>query len=74
MSSYRTWWQHRYLLPDVRGLQRLRRDQRLPHQQIRLPGAGIAFPLPVSGRINKTNPAAMASGTYTDVLQVTLSW
>lgn len=41
---------------------------------VTLPGAGTAFPLPVFGRINKTNPAAMASGTYTDVLQVTLSW
>ena len=41
---------------------------------VTLPGAGAAFPLPVFGRVNKTNPAAMASGTYTDVLQVTLSW
>lgn len=41
---------------------------------VTIPGAGTAFPLPVFGRINKTNPAAMASGTYTDVLQVTLSW
>ena len=41
---------------------------------ITLPGTGAAFPLPVFGRINKTSAAAMASGTYTDVLQVTLSW
>lgn len=41
---------------------------------ITLPGTGAAFPLPVFGRINKTSAAAMASGTYTDVLQVTLAW
>jgi spore coat protein U-like protein len=41
---------------------------------ITLPGTGAAFPLPVYGRINKTSANAMASGTYTDVLQVTLSW
>ncbi|WP_326541515.1 spore coat protein U domain-containing protein, partial [Pseudorhodoferax sp.] len=41
---------------------------------ITLPGTGAALPLPIFGRINKTSAAAMASGTYTDVLQVTLSW
>lgn len=39
-----------------------------------LPGTGAALPLPVFGRINKTNPNAVPAGTYTDVLQVTLSW
>ncbi len=39
-----------------------------------LPGTGAALPLPVFGRINKTTPNAMAAGTYTDVLQVTLTW
>ena len=39
-----------------------------------LPGTGAAFPLPIFGRVNKTNPAAMAAGSYTDVLQVTLAW
>ncbi|WP_326541517.1 Csu type fimbrial protein, partial [Pseudorhodoferax sp.] len=38
---------------------------------ITLPGTGAALPLPIFGRINKTSAAAMASGTYTDVLQVT---
>ena len=41
---------------------------------ITLPGTGTAFSLPIYGRINKTSSAAMASGTYADVLQVTLSW
>ncbi|APW44747.1 hypothetical protein RS694_07730 [Rhodoferax saidenbachensis] len=39
-----------------------------------LPGTGAPFPLPIFGRINKTSVNAMPSGTYTDVLQVTLSW
>jgi spore coat protein U-like protein len=39
-----------------------------------LPGTGAAFPLPIFGRINKTTANAIAAGTYTDVLQVTLSW
>nr|WP_145550061.1 spore coat U domain-containing protein [Variovorax boronicumulans] len=41
---------------------------------VTLPGTGIALPLPIYGRINKTSPAALASGTYTDVVQVTLAW
>lgn len=41
---------------------------------VTLPGTGAALPLPIYGRINKTSGAAMNSGTYTDVLQVTLSW
>ncbi|RCW65195.1 Csu type fimbrial protein [Pseudorhodoferax soli] len=41
---------------------------------VTLPGTGVALPLPIYGRINKTSPAALVSGTYTDVLQVTLAW
>ena len=41
---------------------------------VALPGTGSAFPLPIFGRVNKTSTSAMAAGTYTDVLQVTLSW
>lgn len=41
---------------------------------VALPGTGSAFPLPIFGRVNKTSNSAMAAGTYTDVLQVTLSW
>lgn len=41
---------------------------------VTLPGTGDALPLPIFGRIHKTSPAALTSGTYTDVLQVTLSW
>lgn len=39
-----------------------------------LPGTGAAFALPIFGRVNKTSTNAMPSGTYSDVLQVTLSW
>lgn len=39
-----------------------------------LTNTGAALPLPVYGRVNKTSPNALAAGTYTDVLQVTLSW
>lgn len=39
-----------------------------------LPGTGAPINLPVHGRINKTNPSGMTSGSYVDVLQVTLSW
>lgn len=39
-----------------------------------LPGTGAPFALPIFGRVNKTSVNAMPSGTYTDVLQVTLSW
>ena len=41
---------------------------------VTLPGTGAAFTLPVYGRINKTSANAMPSGTYSDTLQVTLSW
>lgn len=41
---------------------------------VTLPPAGTAFALPVFGRIHKTSGNAMAPGTYTDVLQVTISW
>ncbi|WP_295956859.1 spore coat protein U domain-containing protein [Rhodoferax sp.] len=39
-----------------------------------LPGTGAPVALPVFGRINKTSSSAMTSGTYVDVLQVTLTW
>ena len=39
-----------------------------------LPGTGAPFALPIFGRVNKTNVNAMPSGTYSDVLNVTLSW
>ena len=41
---------------------------------VTLPGTGAPFPLPIFGRINKTSVNALPLGTYTDVLQVTLSW
>ncbi len=41
---------------------------------VSLPGTGAAIALPVYGRINKTSLNALAAGTYTDVLQVTLAW
>ncbi|KQP18425.1 hypothetical protein ASF43_11515 [Pseudorhodoferax sp. Leaf267] len=37
-----------------------------------LPGTGASFPLPIFAKVNKTSPAALTAGTYTDVLQVTL--
>ena len=39
-----------------------------------LPGTGAAVALPVFGRVNKTSANALLSGTYVDVLQVTISW
>ena len=39
-----------------------------------LPGTGAPFALPIFGRINKTSTSALPAGTYSDVLQVTLSW
>lgn len=41
---------------------------------VTLPGTGAPFALPIFGRVNKTSVNAMASGTYSDVLQVTLAW
>lgn len=41
---------------------------------VALAGTGVATSLPVFGRIHKTHGGAMPSGTYADVLQVTLSW
>lgn len=41
---------------------------------ITMPGTGAAIGLPIYGRINKTSANAITSGTYSDVLQVTLSW
>ncbi|WP_427306045.1 Csu type fimbrial protein [Cupriavidus sp. H39] len=35
---------------------------------------GTATPLPIYGRINKTSPAALTAGTYTDTLAVTVAW
>lgn len=39
-----------------------------------LPGTGASVDLPIFGRINKTSSNAMPTGTYVDVLQVTLTW
>ncbi len=39
-----------------------------------LPGTGAPVGLPVFGRVNKTSVNAIAAGTYTDVLQVTVAW
>lgn len=39
-----------------------------------LPGTGAPIGLPVFGRVNKTTVNAITPGTYTDLLQVTLSW
>lgn len=35
---------------------------------------GSAFPLPIYGLVNKTDPAALPAGTYSDQLQVTLTF
>ncbi len=41
---------------------------------VTLPGTGAPFGLPVYGRINKTSANALPAGTYSDALQVLLSW
>lgn len=41
---------------------------------VTLPGTGAPAALPVYGRVNKTSVNALATGTYTDVLQVTIAW
>ncbi|WP_326540973.1 spore coat protein U domain-containing protein [Pseudorhodoferax sp.] len=41
---------------------------------VSLNATGGAFALPVFGRVHKTHAGAVASGTYADTLQVTLSW
>lgn len=39
-----------------------------------IPDVGQPFNLPIYGRINKTSPAALPSGTYTDSLVVTITF
>ena len=41
---------------------------------VAVPTPGNAFALPVYGVANKTSSSALAAGTYTDVLNVTLGW
>ena len=41
---------------------------------IAIPITGAAFVLPIFGLVNKTTPEALPSGTYTDQLQVTLTF
>ncbi|MEN2468434.1 SCPU domain-containing protein [Burkholderia stabilis] len=36
--------------------------------------AGTALALPIYGVVNKTSTSALAAGTYTDVLNVTVGW
>ncbi|AOK30026.1 spore coat protein [Burkholderia singularis] len=43
-------------------------------QAVAVPTPGAAFQLPVYGVANKTSTSALAAGTYTDVLNVTLGW
>ncbi|CAJ2949248.1 spore coat protein U domain-containing protein [Burkholderia pseudomallei] len=43
-------------------------------QSVAVPTPGAAFELPLYGVVNKTNASALAAGTYTDVLNVTLGW
>ncbi|WP_175691191.1 Csu type fimbrial protein [Burkholderia anthina] len=43
-------------------------------QQVPVPSPGSAFDLPIYGIANKTSSSALAAGTYTDVLNVTLGW
>lgn len=42
-------------------------------QSIATPSSG-PVDLPIYGRVNKTDPGALATGTYTDQLLVTLTW
>lgn len=41
---------------------------------IAVPITGSAFVLPIYGRVNKSTPEALPAGTYTDQLQVTLTF
>jgi len=41
---------------------------------IAVPVNGAAFPLPIYGQINKTDPTALPAGMYTDTLQVTVTY
>ena len=43
-------------------------------QTIPVPTPGTAFDLPIYGVANKTSMSALAAGTYTDELNVTLGW
>ncbi|KWF08143.1 spore coat protein U domain-containing protein [Burkholderia pseudomultivorans] len=43
-------------------------------QAVAVPTPGAAFELPIYGVANKTSSSALAAGTYTDVLNVTLGW
>ncbi|MCA8089366.1 spore coat U domain-containing protein [Burkholderia anthina] len=43
-------------------------------QAVAVPSPGAAFALPIYGVANKTSTNALAAGTYTDVLNVTLGW
>lgn len=41
---------------------------------INVASPGTAFSLPIFGRVNKTSAAPLQPGTYTDTVQVTISW
>ncbi|MES2610158.1 MAG: spore coat U domain-containing protein [Pseudomonadota bacterium] len=41
---------------------------------INVPANGAAFSLPIHGQINKSTPAALPAGMYTDTLQVTVTY
>jgi spore coat protein U-like protein len=41
---------------------------------IAVPANGAAFPLPIYGQINKTDPTALPAGMYMDTLQVTVTY
>ncbi|RYF56571.1 MAG: SCPU domain-containing protein, partial [Comamonadaceae bacterium] len=41
---------------------------------IAIPITGAAFVLPIFGLVNKTTPEALPAGTYTDQLQITLTF
>lgn len=43
-------------------------------QSVAVPTPGNAFTLPIYTAANKTSSNALAAGTYTDVLNVTLGW
>ncbi|MXN74103.1 fimbrial major subunit CsuA/B family protein [Burkholderia sp. 4701] len=43
-------------------------------QTVPVPTPGAPFALPIYGVANKSSASALAAGTYTDVLNVTLGW
>ncbi|WP_454724018.1 MULTISPECIES: Csu type fimbrial protein [Cupriavidus] len=43
-------------------------------QAVPVPTPGAAFALPIYGVVHKTSTAALAAGTYSDTLNVTLAW